>query len=201
MVEFHAKAWNLNVRIPAATRLNCSKETQQQHLPVPGWGHRETLHMSRLTTVLCLAPALLLFFGGCVTAGRARDVELKSMAASFTSDRGVFKLSLDVENPQRDEAELRGVSWEVWLNGRWFASGTQALAIPLAALERRTVELALPVAFRRVTILPGPTSLEMAVRGKLRLEKGRNVRVLPFESSSRIVADGAPEREDLQREE
>jgi hypothetical protein len=133
---------------------------------------------------------------GCRTtlpAARSQAVEVRSVEASFSgADRGELKLSLEVENPQTLTGELTRVAWELWLNGRWFAAGLQAVNEPLTGRQLKTLELTLPVVFRHLEVRTDPTIVEVGVRGGVDLHFGGVSFRLPFESIRRLEVQGAP---------
>ena len=58
-------------------------------------------------------------------------------------------------------------SWELWLDGRWFAAGTQALSVEAKRGEGTEVVLVCPLAFRRLPASPDVRPVEVGVRGIL----------------------------------
>ncbi|MHB8874041.1 MAG: hypothetical protein ACYC8T_10180 [Myxococcaceae bacterium] len=143
--------------------------------------------------LLCLWVAL----AGCRTVAPQvaprGPVEVTAIAASFTgADRGELGLTLEVENREAIAVVVSRVTWELWLGGRWFAAGTQGVGTELSAGERRVIELTMPLAFRRLEVRAEPANLDAAVRGGVDLSFGGLSNRLPFESTRRIVAQGAP---------
>jgi hypothetical protein len=141
---------------------------------------------------------LLTFVSSCALLRpppeKRKQVEVTELSASFPgSDRGELKMTLDVEGRAPRPGEVVAVWWEVWLRGRWFASGTQALAHPLPRLgDSGPLALRLPVVFRRLTVVPGPTPLQIAVRGWLVSKRDGAEERMPFEAVRKIVSEGAP---------
>jgi hypothetical protein len=142
----------------------------------------------------------VLALSGCQSPGKLRlaeerryVVELQSLSATFPSaDHGEFKVALDVENREPIAGAVTSVSWEIWLHGRWFAAGTQAVSQPLPLRGTSVIQLTLPVVFRRLQVTPEPTALEVGLRGGVIVSFAGAEQRLPFEVTRRVVADGAP---------
>lgn len=119
--------------------------------------------------------------------------ELVSVAASFPTDEsGEVAVKLLLRNPGSTKATVLSVSWELWLEGRWFASGTQGMIEDLPPGET-ALDVQLPLAFLKAPMRKGPQLVRAAVRGSVLVlfeqEQRREVR---FERVSRIVTDGVP---------
>lgn len=118
-------------------------------------------------------------------------VSVRSVSARFPQDgRGAFGLELEVAGVPR-AGELTGLTWEVWLRGRWFAAGVRPLAQPLNADGVTRVALELPVAFDE-RVAPGPAILDVGVRGYLEARLGNEERRWPFKRRLEVASDGAP---------
>lgn len=147
---------------------------------------------------LRVIPLWLALVLGCRGAAPVRDerphaVELVSLSAAFPrSDSGELELALEVSNREGRTGSITSVSWEVWLGGRWFAAGQQAVSVLLPLNGRAKVELELPVAFRDLEVRHEPTSVEVGVRGGVMVSYSGAVQRLPFEATRRIIAQGAP---------
>jgi hypothetical protein len=158
--------------------------------------------MKKLTSPLLFRRASLLvlvFWGaGCrpfvvLPAKEVPPVQVRSVGASFSSENHAeLKLSLLVPNPTLVVGEAVQVSWELWLQGRWFAAGTRALHEPLPATQTRELSLSFPMAFRTLTVTREPTPLQVGVRGSIDARFGNEHRELSFEDGRRVVTDGAP---------
>jgi hypothetical protein len=119
--------------------------------------------------------------------------ELVSVTAAFPTDEtGEVALKLLLKNPGSTQASVLAVSWELWLDGRWFAAGTQGMNEALPPGET-TVDVQLPLSFLKTPMRKGPQLVRAAVRGRVLVlfepEQRREVR---FERVSRIVAQGVP---------
>src|SRR4051794_38541578 len=100
----------------------------------------------------CTALLALALCAGCVRLPlRTESVDPAEVEAleprPFTVDRGALGLKLRLHNPHDTQGTLRGVVWELWLEGRWFASGTQEVRGMLAGAGSRELELELPLVF------------------------------------------------------
>ncbi len=143
------------------------------------------------------AAAVWLCLAGCRTANPSpaprAPIEVAALAADFPGpDHGEVRLTLDVDNPEGVDAEAKEVTWEVWLEGRWFAAGLLEVRAALPAHRRTLIALQLPVVFKRLEVRPEPASVEVAVRGAVDLKYGKGGARVPFEATRRILARGAP---------
>lgn len=154
----------------------------------------------RFAWIACLAGSSL-FVGGCPGRGllaedRAQQaVRVEGLGATFApGDVGEFQLELSVENPGFQAGALTQLQWEVWLENRWFATGTQQLAEPLPANGRHRFTLRLPVVFRRaVPAVEAPTSIEVGVRGGIVVQSSGGTQRLPFQARQRMNIANAPQ--------
>lgn len=141
---------------------------------------------------------LLLLLAGC----RALDVvpvrdslraEVAAVQASFPNEtHATFELRLRARNPTRQTAKIGSLSWELWLQGKWFAAGVQQLGESVSPGEVRELRVTLPLAFRPMPMTTEPTPLLVGLRGTLAARFGDASREWYFESGSRIVAQGGP---------
>lgn len=125
----------------------------------------------------------------------AEAVRVEALEARFApGDTGEFQLELSVENPGFQAGALTQLQWEVWLENRWFATGTQQLAEPLPAEGRHRFTLRLPVVFRRaVPAVEAPTSIEVGVRGGIVVQSSGGTQRLPFQARQRLNIANAPQ--------
>jgi hypothetical protein len=131
-------------------------------------------------------------FGKRQPAAPLELVRVREVAASFSPDgRASFRVRLDVDNPEQAAGSLNALDWEVWIQGRWFAAGTESLAEPLPR-GGRELKVELPVVFRRLSVKPGLSSLEVGVRGRLEGSVDGNTVRLPFQRTLNVDSDGAP---------
>lgn len=133
---------------------------------------------------------------GLLVEDRAQQaVRVEGLGATFEpGDVGEFQLELSVENPGFQAGALTQLQWEVWLENRWFATGTQQLAEPLPANGRHRFTLRLPVVFRRaVPAVEAPTSIEVGVRGGIVVQSSGGTQRLPFQARERMNIANAPQ--------
>jgi hypothetical protein len=102
-----------------------------------------------------------------------------------------FECDFEVTNPEHAAGSLNGAEWEIWVQGRWFAAGTLQLAEPLPAAGRE-LKVDLRVLFRRIAVKPGPSSLELGLRGGLNGSVDGNSVRLTFQRTLTVASQGAP---------
>ena len=107
-------------------------------------------------------------------------------------DRADFGLTLVVKNPHRWAGTLRAVTWELWLGGRWFATGTQELSGPLPGNGNLPLSLTLQTAFKRRGTSRGPDTVDARVRGNVRVDFPLGPEELTFGKSATVSTLGAP---------
>ncbi len=95
-------------------------------------------------------------------------VEVEELELRFEGDNaGLLELSLSVLNPSTQAATASEVDWELWVEGRRFATGMQSVAVPVPPGERARVQLQIPLAFRRRTLVTELRPVELGVRGEV----------------------------------
>jgi hypothetical protein len=118
-------------------------------------------------------------------------VRVEEMDLTFTpTGSGALTLRLEVENPTFWDAEVRGVDFELHLDGRRYAVGTRGVVLPLASDERRTLTVSFPLWTEPSdTFESPPRTWRVQVGGGVALAFGETVRLLPFraERSLRLV--------------
>lgn len=150
---------------------------------------------------LILAPILALLLAGCATLAGVTEkprVSLKSLAPleiGLLEQR--FLLQLRVENPNRVEIPIEGLSFTVELNGQPFAEGLSDKAVTLPALGEGLVEVKASTRLSRLL----KRFQEMAEQGRSRLDyrivgklHSPTLGTVPFDSRGQISP------EDLWRE-
>ncbi|HME90167.1 MAG TPA: hypothetical protein VKE49_02005 [Myxococcaceae bacterium] len=149
----------------------------------------------RLPTPLIIASLVL---AGCRTSlpsgGRERQpVEVLGAAIAFTGEnRAECKLQLAVQNPQTTGGSATRITWELWVQRRWFAEGDQYFYQPLLPAGPTQFELALPIALRRAPASPGTVEVDVWIRGKLTTSLGGSEDQVPFERMLRAKAPASP---------
>jgi hypothetical protein len=145
-----------------------------------------------------LVPALWLATAGCSVLGlrleqgeervAVRQVDLKFRG----QDQGELLLGLLVHSPGDAPAEATGLSWELWLEDRWFASGTQTVR-DLAPAVARELSFSLPLAFRTLRTTEGLSPLRVRVRGEVTVRWSGLERRLAFDHRRVLEVSGAPQ--------
>lgn len=116
---------------------------------------------------------------------------MTAVALSFPSDRTAslaLSFALDVEGAS--EARVERLSYEVWLEGRRFASGVELLDRPLESDDLARFTVTVPLSFRPASMREGATGLLVELKGALHLS-GEDGRAFAFRGG--VVADPAPD--------
>ena len=125
-------------------------------------------------------------------AAPVNPVAVRGVTARFLPQgEADFECDFDVANPQHAAGSINGAEWEIWVQGRWFAAGTLQLAEPLPAAGRE-LKMDLRVLFRRIAVKPGPSSLELGLRGGLNGSVDGNSVRLTFQRTLTVASQGAP---------
>jgi hypothetical protein len=121
-------------------------------------------------------------------------VRVEEVGLSFSPEGlGELTLRLEVENPTFWEAEVRGVNFELRLDGRRYALGTRGVVLPLASDARHTLTVSFPLLARASEPSEAPPrAWRVEVVGGVALAfgaQGETVRLLPFraERTLRLV--------------
>lgn len=137
---------------------------------------------------------------GCASQGKASraqkpELEVTSLGASFPgADEGRIELQLTLHRPEDAGRQVRatGLMWEAWVDHRPFAAGRMTLSAPVDPRGQSPLVLSLPVSYRHLEYRPGPTHVELRVRGTLDLLRDGSAKSIDFERSETRVTDGAP---------
>ena len=109
-------------------------------------------------------------------------VQVRAISASFAGDlRADFTVRFAVKSPRGGPGTVSRLDWELWLQGRWFASGRQELAQPIAAAGTSEFEVTLPLVFRRPPESDEQLELPAGIRGFLYVSRDHSEDALPFE--------------------
>lgn len=142
--------------------------------------------------------ASLVLAAGCraslPSGGRPREpVEVLAVSIAFTGEnRAECKLKLAVQNHEPAGGSATRLSWELWVQRRWFAEGEQSFYQPLLPAGATQFELALPIALRRAPASPGTVEVDAWVRGQLTASFGSSEDQIPFEKMLRAKAPASP---------
>ncbi len=135
---------------------------------------------------------LLLVVGASGCAGvtlrpRAMDeaVRVEEVELAFSPEgSGTLTLRLEVENPTWWDAEVRGVDFELRLDGRRYAVGTRGVVLPLGSEARRSLTVSFPLVTESSDVSEAsPRTWRVEVAGGVALAfgaQGETVRLLPF---------------------
>lgn len=153
---------------------------------------RAHLAIIALCSALLAAACSIPFLG----VGSDLVVELRSATTSFTptsatEPTGALSLQFAARTSGLPAGTITAVSWDAWLAGHWFASGTENLSTPLPPGES-TVELKFPIALQWISVRPGPTTLQILVRGTLDVSFEGNSRRVYFRKELAVPSDGSP---------
>ena len=103
--------------------------------------------MSRSLHILgsIFALLLLLALEGCATLGRYEEPPRVSLANVQPLDMTMFeqryRLSLRIQNPNRVELPIEGMSYDVYLNDRKFAQGVSGQPVTVAPFGEEVLEV------------------------------------------------------------
>ena len=123
-------------------------------------------------------------------AVRVEDVRLRFESG----ERGEVELSFSARSPALQAGAYTEVTWELWLGGRWFAAGTQAMAEPAPTGQPHTFRIRAPLVFRRTQPADeAPTPVDVAIRGAVALRAPGGERRLPFEDVRLMRVPNLPE--------
>ena len=112
-------------------------------------------------------------------AARVRDLGL-----AFGPDgSGSLTLALEVDNPTWWDASVRGVDFELWLDGRRYAVGTRGASLLLGSGGRSSLNVAFPLRSEPTRDVGPPHVWRVEVRGGVALAFGETVRLLPFRTA------------------
>lgn len=140
----------------------------------------------------CACMALL----GCPrqkVLSREQPVEVTHLQVDFHSaEEGRLELTLDVENRSSRAGVVTLLTWELWIQGRFFATGQKATRQVLPLGGKASVELKLPLAFRGLKVEDREAPLTVGVRGTLHVRFGGDEQRLPYETVRRIASRQAP---------
>lgn len=121
----------------------------------------------RATTAAVLLVPLVLAGCGHVRAQSALlRATVERVELSFASEsEGELAVTLQVDPLRRSAGTFERVEWELWLDGRWFAAGTQALEVRIAERAPTEVRFTAPLHFRPTPLSTEPKRMDVGVRG------------------------------------
>ena len=101
-----------------------------------------------------------------------------------------FLVQLKVENPNDRELPIKGIEYQLFLQGDSFAEGTNSRPFTVPANGETEFYMTVRTNFvssigRLLTRLNGKTTVEYILEGKVRLDAGM-IRTLPFQESGTV---------------
>jgi hypothetical protein len=145
--------------------------------------------------LLASAPALLSCrrVPGTEPAGFERAT-VESLSLRFLSETDAeLSGELRIEPTGSGVGRVQQLQWELWLDGRWFAAGTQALAVPIEADEPATVPFEARLHHRALVLSSRPATVQLGFRGALLAVYGDELQRLPFARQLELELDRAPQ--------
>jgi hypothetical protein len=143
------------------------------------------MHVRRALVALLCASALSGCLGAVPFRPRAYDeaVRVKAVTVDFKVDgTGLVDLELEVHNPSPDAAILTGVDFELRVDGRRVAVGTQQVAAPLAPRATAPLRVLFPLAGEKPTGGSETVARRVLVTGGVVLRFGGTERRAAFEA-------------------
>lgn len=139
-----------------------------------------------------------LALASCAAPGRARPPEANLGVAALSvdfpkADEGLLEFSVPL--PEK-LPPLRGVSWELWVRGRRFATGLEGSPLVVDVPGGRQVQLSAPLVFRHLGWREGSTWLEVRLAGELLVGDEGASAGLRFHAEREVLAHGVPELEE-----
>jgi len=136
-----------------------------------------------------------LALAACTTQGRPKPEEanlgVSALSVDFPkADEGLLEFSVPL--PEK-APPLRGVSWELWVRGRRFATGLEGSPVVVDVPGGRQVQLSAPLVFRHVGWREGSAWLEVRLSGELLVGDEGAPAGLPFHVQREVLAHGVPE--------
>ncbi len=133
------------------------------------------MHTLRLISL----PLALILFGGCAGVPAYSDpprvslTDLKPLGMTLFEQR--YLLRLRIQNPNPAELPIRGMNYEVYLNGEKFAYGVSSQAVTVPAFGEKVVEVEvistlLDIVEQIRGWKPGQQKLTWRISGGLKIE-------------------------------
>jgi hypothetical protein len=120
---------------------------------------------------------------------QAAPVQIRAVSASYPGETHAdFTVRFAFRSPKGRPGTASRLDWELWLQGRWFASGRQELTQSLAAADINEFDVTLPLAFRRPAESEEAAELPAGIRGLLYVRWDHSEDPLPFEQILRVRA-------------
>jgi len=134
---------------------------------------------------------LMLALGGCRTLGPKPDTGFPAtqLVVDFPrADEGVLKF--DVRVPAA-AADVRAVTWELFVSGRRVATGLEGAATAERAGAEVVVHVDAPLVFHHRAYQEGPVYLKVRVQGEV--QAGPGLERFGFFGRAEVLAHGAPD--------
>lgn len=147
------------------------------------------------------APLLLLLAcAACIPIPRSPEVKrdtdeahVSALALAFPAEgEGLAKVELLIPGREDEAGEVGDLVWELWLEGRPFASGVVRPDLKLPVGQWAKAQLELPLLYRAWSWSPHPRSLRVRFKGRLVRRFGLDAPATFLDERRTVVADGAP---------
>lgn len=119
-----------------------------------------------LASLAVVVPACSLFRSGLQLEA---PLEVVRVVPVLDADAPSIRLTMSIRNPRKQAVQVTLLDWALWLDGHYFAAGSQAVEANVGPDERKLVDFDLPLTVR-FTTLNAPRSVKVAIRGSLVLE-------------------------------
>jgi hypothetical protein len=106
--------------------------------------------------------------------------------------RGLLTVTLNARSPSAQPMPLVQLEWELWLEGRHFASGVRALEGAVLPEAQTELHLEAPLAFRVLPTEPKAARRAVALRGFVAVGEREEPLRLPFTHHETLEVTGAP---------
>lgn len=144
---------------------------------------------------MCLAVGL---FTGCavqrvIVPVAESFVEVPALKLEFSENsQARLQADLQLTNPQNKPGRIIECQWDLYVEGRHFASGIEALGKDVPASASAHVALNLPIEFRNLSLQPRERKVVVTFRGMVVLRWDDSELALSFMKTTLDAVVGAP---------
>jgi len=166
------------------------------HLQTSCRGRVPVMRLAAL--ILCMSALSALLQAGCAGLGKKLEVPDVSLARIQLKEiralESVFLIQLRVLNPNEIPLKIKGMTCELALNGKRFASGVSGNEVEIPAFGQEIVEVQVYTSvldvFKGILGMTGAKKLRYQIKGKVKLDAGPlTPSVLPFRSEGDLSLD------------
>lgn len=123
----------------------------------------------------------------------AERVRVERVQLDFVADdEARLSVELSVFNASQSPQQLADLQWELWLDGRPFASGVRAVSVSVAPSSWASVKWAVPLTFRSDVEGRATRRVTIGLRGSVHAYTGGFEERLKFQRLEARVVAGAP---------